>query len=94
MQAAVNHRIGILTPGAQALFQDLPGRRQHKNRNGVRERLPQLCRTLYINVEHQVVTVDGGDVESAFVGAVIVAEDFGVFKEFAVVETAFRTLPG
>ena len=72
------------------LFEDLAGGRQNKNRHSLGQLIFQLCRTLHVNVEYQVLSGVPCLVELADVGTIIIAENVGIFEEFALGDAGFE----
>src|ERR1700722_12457388 len=54
-QTALNHFFAVFGARAEALLENIPGWRKHKNTNSFRDRYLQLSRTLDVNVEYQVL---------------------------------------
>src|ERR1700680_139193 len=94
MQPPFDHRLGVLRPSAQPLLKNLPAGSQYEYGNSVRNLLFQLSRTLDVDVEQQVHALGGGPIKLAGVGAVIVAENLGILKEFPASATRLELLPG
>ncbi len=86
--------IGIFAARAQPLFQDLAGRGQDKNTHRIGNLTLQLSRTLHVNVEYQVKTLLLGPLQHPAVGAVIVAEDLGIFQKLAQRDALFEIRAG
>ena len=67
-------------------------RRQHKNADRLRDRYLQLSRTLDIDVEYQVFALVRGRFKRLAVGAVVIAENLGIFEELAACQAILEVL--
>ncbi len=72
------------------MLENFPGRRKHKDTDRLRNRYLQLSRTLDVDVEYQVFALMDGLFEGAAVGAVVIAENLGIFEEFALRQAIFE----
>ena len=90
LQAPLDHFLAVLRPRTEPLLENFPGRWKHEDTDSFRNRYLQLSRTLDVDVEYQVAALVGGLFEGAAVGAVVIAENLGIFQEFALRQTLFK----